>query len=628
MLAQLRKGAGTWVARLLLGLLIMSFGVWGVSDFIQGTQDRDVAKVGSTAISAQEFDQQYRRELNLWQQRLGAPIDNERARQLGLPEATLQTMVQRTLIDQEVDRLGLQIGNDTLAREIRNNPSFRNAQGQFDRFIFEQLLAQNGWNERIFLSLLRRDSLREHLLGAIEAGAAQSPAILTDTLLSYRQEKRTMDVLAITPQMIGPIPEPDQATLEAFHKENAARFTTPELRRFAYVLVSPEILSTQVTVSDDELQEEYQARRAEFESPERRQVEQVVYPTEEEAKAAHDRMAKGEDFAAVAKATRNLDAKDLTLGLVTKTQLPGAVAESAFNSEKGKISTPIQSPFGWHVLRVVDIQPGKTKTLNDVKDDLKHAVALRKAGDLTFKTANLLEDEIAGGATFEQAAAKLSLKVEMVAGIDAQGRDARGQPIKLPALPNFLSAVFSATPGGESRLIEAADGQAFILRIDEVIPASLKPLTDVKRDVLAAWRLQAIDERTAQKGQDIANRLKEGGNFSTMAKSLGAEIKTSRPFTRTGEGAEPNTNTRLIAAAFNAKQGEAVTASAGPGQGFFVAQVKEIIPSSTTPDPVARERLARQLAAGIAEDLNQQYRSALEATYGVRINRQLLETLF
>lgn len=628
MLEQLRKGAGSWVARILLGLLIVSFGIWGVGDFIQGTQDRDVAKVGDTAITAQEFDQQYRRELQVWQQRLGLVIDNERARQLGLPDTTLQTMVQRALIDQEVARLGLAIGNDALVREIRNNPAFRNSFGQFDRFVFEQVLAQNGWGERAYVELLRRDTLRDHLLGAIEPAGLPAPSVLTDRVLAYREERRIAEVLTIAPQMLGQIAEPDQATLEQFHKDNAARFTVPELRRLSYVLVTPDALSSQVSVTDQEVQEEYEARRAEFEQPERRQVEQIVYPAEAEAKAAALRLAKGEDFAAVAKATRNLEAKDIALGSLLKTDLPGPVGEAAFALEKGKVSDPVQSPFGWHLVRVVDIAPGRTRPLAEVRDQMRQAVALRKAGDQTFRVANLLEDEVAGGGTLEQAADKLNLKVARIEAVDAQGRDAKGQPVALPALANFLPTAFQSAQGAEPRLTEANDGQAFMVRVDEVVPAALRPFAEVRAEVLEAWRQSQGDERTAARAREIADRLKEGGNFAALARGIGGEVRTTQPFTRTGQGAETGTSARLVAAVFAAKKGDVVTASAGAGQGHLVARVADVRAYDPASDAAGRERLSRQLAEGIVQDLGQQYRAALESRYGVRINRQLLETLF
>ncbi|MCW5731999.1 MAG: SurA N-terminal domain-containing protein [Alphaproteobacteria bacterium] len=628
MLAELRKSAGSWVVRILLGLLILSFGIWGIGDFIRGDGGRDLAKVGSVTISTQEFDEQYRRDLQVWQQRLGIAVDNERARQLGLAENTLQTMVQRALVDQAASDLKLGVSEATLAREIRDNPLFHNATGQFDRLIFERVLFNNGFSEQGYIQRFRQDFLRDILLSSIEGSVTRAPAPLVDTLFAYRQERRVADILLVPPLPAASIPEPDDATLEKFHQDNAPRFTAPEYRALTFVVISPDALREEVGVSEEELQEEYDSRRESFEVPERREVQQIVYSDQAAAAEALARIRGGEDFAAVAKATRNLEASDIALGRLTRRELPSAVAEVAFALAGGAISEPVQSPLGWHLIRVGAIEPGQRRTLAEVREELTREVALRKAADLVFRTANQIQDEIAGGGGLEAAAEKMRLKVMKIPAVDQRGLARDGLPAPgLPDLPNFLEQAFLAPQGGEPQLVETSNDAYFLLRVDDIVPSTLKPFAEIRAEVLSAWRTVTADEKALEKAREIADRLKEGGNFPALARAQGGEIRSTGAFTRGGQGAEAGVPARIVPLLFQAKRGEAVAAPAGPGAGAVVAQLTEIRPADGTAEADARKRLADALQGAIANDIGTQYRAALESEFGVRIYRQVFETL-
>jgi len=163
MLEALRRGTGSWVVKILLGLLVLSFAAWGIGDIFRIRPEQAIAEVGSQKISGTQFLASYNRELRRLQQQLGQPVSREQALQLGLVQRTLDEMVARAAIDEGVQQLGLTAGNDTVARAIANDPAFRGPLGRFDRLTFEAVLRENGFNEQSYVEARRRDLARGRL---------------------------------------------------------------------------------------------------------------------------------------------------------------------------------------------------------------------------------------------------------------------------------------------------------------------------------------------------------------------------------------------------------------------------------------------------------------------------------
>lgn len=620
MLNAMRKTAGTWVVRIFLFLLIASFAVWGIGDFVRGSIDTSVAKVGGVEISQMEYSDQLRRDLQRLQSQLGTGLTSEQAKALGLNEQTLRNLIGRTLLDVEAGKLGITVPDDRLAEAIRETPAFRGPSGSFDRLTYENAVRNQGWSTPRFETLLRRDLVRDDLGASIVAGVRPIPKVLVDRLHAYRNERREAEIAVIRER--GEIAAPDEETLKKYHQDNAARFTAPEMRSFAYFTVEPKDLTGDVEVTEAEAREEYQAHPERYGEPERRQVEQIVYPDQAAADAAHARISEGAAFAAVAKSTRNMEAADLSLGLVTREELPPELSQPAFALERGGVSKPVQTGFGWHILRVADIKPGLQKTFDEVKAELTAELKLQRAADLLYRTGTRLQDEIAGGAGLEQAAEKVRAGVRRVAAMDRQGRGPDGKAVAdLPLYREFLRAVWDARVGGEPDLQEMAEGAYLVVQVDGTTPATLKPFETVRADVLAAWTAEQRRNRTEAAAREMAEALKAGGDFETLATRAGSSVQPSGSFLRDGSGADRSLlASGLAAQLFALKPGEVLSGPAGDGEAAVVARLKAVTPADPA-DTTTRDRLAANLAAGYADDLSLLYRQALEKEQGVQINR-------
>lgn len=620
MLNAMRKTTGTWVVRIFLALLIGSFAVWGIGDFVRGGTDTSVAKVGGVEISQLEFSEQLRRDLQRVQSQLGTGLTTEQAKALGLHEQTLRNLIGRTLLDTEADKLGLAVPDARLAEAIRETPAFRGPSGTFDKFTYESAVRNQGWTTTRFENLLRRDLIRDDLAASIVAGVRPVPKILVDRLHAYRSERREAEIAVIEER--GEIAPPDQETLKKYHQDNAARFTAPEMRSFAYFALEPKDLTGEVNVTEEELREEYHARQASYGEPERRQVEQIVYPDQAAADAAFARISEGASFAAVAKSTRNMEAADLSLGLLTKQELPAELSEAAFALAQGGISKPLKTGFGWHILRITEIKPASEKSFEQVKDEIAADIKLQRAADILYRTGTRLQDEIAGGASIEQVAEKARATVRRVAAMDRQGRGPDGKAVAdLPLYREFLRTVWDARAGGEPELQEMAEGAYVVVRVDGSTPATLKPLDTVKPEVIAAWTAEQRRARAEAAAKELAEALKAGGDFATLAVKAGSSVRTSGSFLRDGTGADRSLVAGGMAAQlFTVKPGEVLHGPAGDGESAVVARLKAISPADAA-DAATRERLGNTLAAGYADDLSLLYRQALEKSLGVKINR-------
>ncbi|HYM29796.1 MAG TPA: SurA N-terminal domain-containing protein [Candidatus Cybelea sp.] len=628
MLAAMRKGAGTWVARIFLFVLVLSFGVWGVGDFIRGAREVDVATVGSTKISASTFEAQFRHELQLMQQQLRGAIDTEQAKKLGMVDTSLRQMIARSLIDQDAARMRLAVSNQVVAEEIRSNPAFRDSLGKFDRFTFERAIASQGWNEATFANVVRSDFARGAIAGGLTAGFNTAPASIVDALYGYRDERRVAEIIAIKPDALGAVADADAATLDAYYKAHVKEFMAPEYRALHYISLTPDAVVGEVQVSDADIKDEYEAEKDKLNIPEKRSVEQIILADEAAAKAAYDKLRGGMTFAAVAEQT--LKQQPTSLGSVTQSQLPPELGAAAFKLGNGEVTAPLKDAFGWHIAHVTAIEPGVTQSLDSVKEKLRSSLALRGAADVAYRKFNAIQDELAGGATLEQAADKVKLKVAAVPAVDAQGQDEAGHKIaNLPAAENFLQSVFEAPVGGDPQTLDSGEGNYFVFRVDSSTPPAERPLAAVRDKVMAAWKTEAGSKAATVKAKEIADKLRAGGDMAGLAKSVGTSVLTTKPMTRAGDDADATVSPQLLAALFKAKQGDVVTAGLGAEAGEAgetVARLAKIVPAQ--PDAKAREQLTRQIGNAMANDVAGEYQAALEKELGVTINRDVLDKLF
>lgn len=621
MLGKLRTKASSWIVKIMFGFLVASFAVWGIGDIFRVPgRDSVVAEVGERTITGNEFIAEYQRQLEQLRPLFDERLDAERARDLGIPDTVLQRMVNRAILDAAADDLGLTISDAVLRAAVVSDPSFRSAGGMFDRFTYEQKVRSAGYSTVAYEAALRRELARMQLAGTVQAGAT-APDPLVEALYRYRNERRVFDVVTV-PNHLFEAGEPSEAELDAFHREHPDRFTAPEYRAVTMVRLEAEDLAAEIAVPEEEVRQAYEANPGRFRAPGRRKIRQMLLGDEETARRAYETLKGGAGFGRVAGEIAGLDEADTEIGWVTKETMVPDLVEPVFALEEGAFSAPLQSPLGWHIVKVDEVTPEMSRSFEEVRDQLRDEIAAEYALDGLYNLANQLEDELAGGATLEEAAARVNLKPVKVEAIDRDGLGPDGEEIAGLPGPEFVETAFSTAEGQQSLLTETPQGGYFILRVDKVTPSALKPLDGVRDQVVAAWKEETRTKAAERRAREIVERVRSGEALADVAAEMGLEVTATEPLKRGDPGLHPYLALRL----FQGPVGEVATAVAGGG--YAVAQLERIEPADPAADKEGVKELRRELGRALGADLLVQYGTALHDRYTVKVNKRVIDSLF
>src|SRR5665213_4056978 len=322
MLRGMRKASSNWLGKIIMavvmGVLIISFGVWGIADIFRGFGQSTLAKVGHIEISTEQFRQLYTDKLQQIGRQFGHPLTMEQARAFGIDRQVLQQTIAEATLDEEARRLGLGQSEAETMRTIFSDPNFKGAGGKFDPARFQAMIRQFGFSEQRYMADQRRVSLRHQIAGTIAAGV-EPPKVMIDALSHYQNEQRSIEYVKLEAAQAGTIDPPSPETLAGYFDDHKAQFRALEYRKIAFVAITPEEIGTWTEVSDDDAKKLFELRKDTLGKPEKREVSQIVFPTVEEAAAARGRIASGLAFDDLAK-ERGLSASDIDLGSVAKSE--------------------------------------------------------------------------------------------------------------------------------------------------------------------------------------------------------------------------------------------------------------------------------------------------------------------
>jgi peptidyl-prolyl cis-trans isomerase D len=628
MLQAIRTRAGGIIVKVLFGLLILSFGFWGLytrSPFFQDkSPDAVVATVGTRDIQANAVQAALQPALERLRAQFGGTLDPAQVKQLGVLDAVVEQIVDRELLDQEVAHLHLDLSDDVIRTAIMANPAFAGPDGKFNRDRFTQLLAANRMTEDGLVARLRQEIPRGDLLQAITAGVVV-PRSVIDAIYRYRSEKRVADIVAIPVTAAGDIPTPTDDELSKFYEAHPDMFRAAEYRSFTLASLTTSEVEDGIKISDEQLKTAYDERKDDFEVPEQRQVQQILAPSEDKAKAVEAALASGEDFQKAATEIAGQDPATIDLGLIKADDLPKSLSDAVFNLPVDKASEPIKTELGWHILRVTKIEPPQTPSFDQVKDQLTKQLVAEAAADKLDHIGNEADDALAGGAALADVAKRYGLKLTTIANTDASGRDLDGKLIVLPVdMKEVLKAAFDTSANDTSRVTAVEDNAIFAVHVDKIIAPQVKPLGDVKDHVIAAWQAEQKGNAVKKEASDLLAAVTSGTPLAQAAAAKGLTVTTSPPLARHPEGATP-VPAAVIVKLFAAKVGD--TVSADDAAGAYIAQLKEINTPDSTPDAQVKA-LTTELGNSARYDMVGELTEALKKRFPVTIHHDVLDRLF
>ena len=623
-LDSLRKSAGGVIGVIFVLLLIASFIIWFPAGWFQGFGSQDLITVGDTKIGPREYMRAQQDVLRAMSSQAGRSLSLQEARALGLDSRVMERLIGGAAVDAHARALHLAIGDTAILDEIMKDPALNDPSGNFSAALFQQTLQAMGINEQGYIDSLRERNLRRQILSTVGKVAA-GPDVLVTALNNFNGETRTLRYVLVPQSAAGTIPDPTDEDLNRYYDNHRAKFTQPEYRKIGVLAVTPETVKNEVQIKDSDVRAAFEASKDQLGTPEKRHVQQISFPDKAAADAAYQKIQSGTDFAAVAK-EQGLSEADIDLGKVTRVELADpAMGDAAFKLEQNKVSEPITGSLGSVVLlRVTEIEPGKSPSFEEAKADLEKKILKERASGAIFDLHDKIEDQVASGSKLSEIADKLKLNYVLIDQVDRQGKKPDGSTVTLPAQKDVLNAVFSTDVGVENDPIDAKDDGVIWYEVLGVIPEQLKPFDQVKDEATKDWKTEEVRTQLAKYTQDLVKSFSGGKSLEDVAKDLNQQVLTSDPLKR--DSITVNVLPAAVAQAFSLPEKGYGSAPSGVEEGRIVFQVDKVTPPPQL-DPSETARLKQQIGQLIGEDVVAEYFSALENRYGVSVNEQALAKL-
>ena len=620
MLNTLRKAAGTWVAKILLLVLVGSFAVWGISGQLIGIGMSDaVVSAGGTEVSLKDYRLAYDRQLNVMSQRFGQRMTREMARALGVENQVLAQLVAGAVLDEQARLMRLGLSKDRIAALTAQDPAFQDANGRFDRQRFDYVLRQVGMRPEDYFANRAQVATRQQIVEAVSDGIKIPDAFLHAASL-YRGEDRTVDYLVLPPSVLEAVAAPDDTTLSAWFEERKKDYAAPDYRKISYVKLEPEAIADEAAISDEDVRADYEKNKARYTTPETRTIEQLVCPSREAAEAALASLKSGSTFEQVVTGEGKTMA-DVLLGTMTRDAVPDQkVAEAAFALGQGSVSEIVDGAFGPVLVRVTKVTPEVVQPFEEVAGQIRHDMALAEASRVLLDVHDSYEDARAGGATLAEAAERLGLKVVTVEAVSRAGQRPDGTVIAdLPASAELLREAFETEVNVENDPISLGSNGFVFYEVEGVTPARDRTLDEVRDKVTADWIAAETRTRLSQRTADLEKRLRDGETIDAIAAELGIDKQTKRGLRRDANDADlggPG-----VAAVFAVPNG-GVGAFDAPGDaGSILFRVTEVFEPAAAGAEAIPEPERANFSRGLADDLLDQLVAKLQAELDVRVDQ-------
>ncbi len=601
-----------WV---ILLLLIVGLTGFGVENF--GGSVRSVGKVGDTEIDINRYARELDREMRALRAQAGQNITFADAQAAGIDRVVLQRLIGTVAMENEAARIGISAGDGEVQRRVLSTPAFQNAAGQFDRSVYQFTLEQAGLSPVEYEELLRTEIARNLLEGAI-AGGMVAPKTYAEVIVDYLGEQRSFSWLRLDRSTVtAPLPEPDEAALKAFYEENIDAFMLPETRRITYVWLTPDALIDRIEVDDETLRTIYAERDAEFNLPERRVVDRLVFLDDEEAARAMEELASGATTFNDLVAARSLTLDDVSLGEVTAEDLSGAEAEALFGADGPGLVGPVETDLGPALFRINAILNARSTPFEEVREQLRAEYAAEQARRRLAEQISELEDLLAGGATLEELAAETDLELGRIDWTE-------GSSEGIAAYAAFAEAARQAAPEDYPEILPLDDGGIFALRLDELLEARPQPFEEARDRVVALWEAAELQKILRAEAEALREKIAAGAPIGT----LGYPVTVETGLTRDAfiEGTPPDFVARVFALE---KVGESAIAEDAPAGAVLLAQLTEIRPADRE-SPEAQQLAAAVRDAtvqGLSQDALTMFIRAVQNRAGISINQAAINAV-
>ncbi len=627
MLTTLRNSSKNSILKIIFGtlltVLIISFGMWGTEDLVGVSQKQSsVATVGKIDISAQEFYSLYSRQTEEIRKLLGSSLDIQKSREFGYVDRALSSLINRALFNNEASELGLSVSDINVRDKILKDDAFKDDLGQFSELVFRQLISESGYTEDSYVEGTRQDLAREQMVDTISSSLT-IPKIMKKNLSKYNLEERSVDFVSIIVEK-EKTKKPSEDEIKNHYNENKPNFMSNELRSAETLLLDAKEYAKKSTVTEEEIELLFEERKSLLVEPAQRYLHQIIVDEEILAKSIKKSVSY-KNFSTIAKEMADLSEEDIDLGWNTKNDLPDEITESVFGLKKGKISKPIKSTFGWHIIKVIDAKERKEVKYSEVRNQFEKELLLEKGKEAVFDLQDELEDLLASGNTFEEISKILDVKMIAATQINNSGYNESGKLNSEFQDERILRTIFNQKLNEEGNIIDIDKDEGLAISlVTEIIEPKQLTLEEARKLVVEELILELKLKSAEQKANNIREKVANGESFTNVAKSLNLEIKGVKPFTRVLPDSS-DLPIPLISKVFDSNLKDINIENRGNKE-VIVAQTAEILDDLSN-DQNEISDFTKKIKDDLTIDLLAQFSEALRKKYKITINDDVIDQL-
>jgi peptidyl-prolyl cis-trans isomerase D len=633
MLDVIRDRAQSWVAKVILVLITIPFALWGVDSYLRGGADSAVvAEVDSQKISMQEFNQVLREQQERMRSVMKDAFDPAMLDKPEIRRSILDNLVEQRLLTGGAAEAGMVISDQMLAAFIAAIPDFQE-NGAFSQSRYESLLRNQGMTPVTFEARLRQGLMTEQFIDGLTHSTLVSRSAL-DAFIRLSEQQREMLQAMIVPEQFFPQIKVGNEQIKAYYDKHKETFRIPEQARLEYVVLSADDLAQQAVVSDEEIGKYFEEHAAQFQETEQRQASHILI-----AAAAAAAASEAEKNAARAKAEQLFKeasaSPDKFAELASKhSQDPGSAAaggdlgmfargamvkpfeDAVFGMKVGDVVGPVQSDFGFHIIKLAGIKPGRVRTLAESREEITQELKKQKAGKRFAEVAETFSNLV-----YEQpdslkpVADALGLKIETSPWMGKKGGD-----VALLNNGKLLQAVFSDESiklKRNSEAVEVRPNTLVAARVVEFKEASYKPLEGLSVELGARVQRDLANEQAAKRGAELLEQLRQGKDV--------ADLKWGAPITVTRQSAA-SLGEAVVSEVFGADVGKLpfYTGAPDPKGGFLLIRVNRSIEPGAL-DDAKKKGYADRLRELLAQEYFAAYAASLKQRADIKIKTDLLE---
>jgi len=581
MLSLMRKHAGSWLIKVLLGGIAITFISWGGYQVTSQRSGR-AATVNGETITIDEYRATYKRLIQQVQQRFGNSLTEEMIKNMQLPKQAIDQLVNQMLMRQAADELGISVSNKDLSRSIRGIEAFQTA-GVFDPRRYKLMLDRSSLSPENF-EASQRDSLLIDKLSRLITGSVKVSD--DDALEWYNWNNATVDLeyVAFEPNRYPEVAVTAEEIQQYFegHKEDYK--TEPQLK-VRYLKFEPRAYVAKVEIFDDEISEYYAEHPDEFQNPKTVEARHILIKVEPNApdkevaetrEKIEDILKKargGQDFAELAKQYSDGPSKSKGghLGSFRREAMVKPFSDKAFAMQAGEISDPVRTRFGWHIIKVEKVNEASVTTLADAREKIRKKLADEDAKLLAYDGAEAVFDKTFEGDRLETVAADNQLVVHTTDFFTRGDGPAKGVQDKAA----FATAAFELPEGEISEIQDFGDGY-YLMEIIEKRPAQIPELSAVEKKVRTDLVKEKKDENARKDAEAFLAALKDGADMATASKEFDLKVQNTGFFKRNDAIPNIGYERSISSAAFELSEQNNLPPEilAGP-KGYYVIKFKQ-----------------------------------------------------